>query len=863
MLEKAIENLCTRCCLRPWITLITFLVLTILSGVYIFKNFQINTDTSNLISSKLPWRQKEIAFDKAFPQHSKTIIIVIDAATSEQADEASQKLAYELTKNKTYFEKIILPQSGVFFERNGLLFLKSEEVQDISDKLIRSQAMLNTLASDPTLRGFSTALGYIAQGIQNGSLNIPDLKDKLLYITNCLEEIVEGKKRAFSWNLLFFGENLNQSDHRRFIYVKPILDFGSLMPGQKASNHIRAEAVKLDLDNKNGVRVRLTGPVPMADEEFGTLEEGALLNFLITITFLILILWFALRSFRLILAVVLALFSGLTLTAALGLFLVGAFNPISVAFAVLFVGIGVDFGIQYTVRYREERFKIKSLEDSIKNASRIVGKPLAVAAAATTAGFFSFLMTDYKGVSELGLVAGLGMIIAFFTSITISPSLFVLLKPAGEKREIGYKNLMALDLFMAKYRWPLMIATILAVTAGLPKLFQIEFDFNPLNLRSREVESISTLMDLMNDPNTTPDKISIISNSLSDAKTIASKLKDLKEVKFTRTLDDLIPKHQDEKLKIIEDTKELLYPSLYPIELKEKPDENETKEALIETSNVFLSTKTNMEDADILIKRLGNVLKKISDLPKLQKQDLENSLLHGFKVKLEQIKKLLNPYVVREENLPEDLKEEWITKDGRARIEISPSVNTKENQAIKQFAKAVLAVAPEATGPPILIQQSADTVVRAFIQAGVLALLSVIIILFLSLNRIFDVFVTLVPLLLASIVTLELTVIFHLPLNFANIIALPLLLGVGVAFKIYYVLAWRSGVIYLLASPLTRAVVYSAMTTATAFGSLWFSNHPGTSSMGKLLALSLITTLVAAVLFQPILMGPARNLGKQ
>jgi uncharacterized protein len=150
-------------------------------------------------------------------------------------------------------------------------------------------------------------------------------------------------------------------------------------------------------------------------------------------------------------------------------------------------------------------------------------------------------------------------------------------------------------------------------------------------------------------------------------------------------------------------------------------------------------------------------------------------------------------------------------------------------------------------------------VVRAFIQAGLLALAAITVILFIVLRRWTDVLLTLVPLLVAIVVTLEICVATGLQLNFANIIALPLLLGVGVAFKIYYVMAWRAGRTKLLQSSLTRAVIFSAATTATAFGSLWLSNHPGTSSMGKLMALSLACTLAAAVLFQPALMGRPRT----
>ena len=235
------------------------------------------------------------------------------------------------------------------------------------------------------------------------------------------------------------------------------------------------------------------------------------------------------------------------------------------------------------------------------------------------------------------------------------------------------------------------------------------------------------------------------------------------------------------------------------------------------------------------------------------------TLLGGLKLRLDQIRASLHPEPVTLANLPEDLRQDWISKDGKARVEVRPKGDQNDNETMRHFAAAVLEVAPDATGTPILIQESAKTIVRAFLQAGALALILITLTLFFALRRVTDVLVTLVPLLLAGVVTLELTVLLGLPLNFANIIALPLLLGVGVAFKIYYVLAWRGGETSLLASSLTRAVLFSAATTASAFASLWLSNHPGTSSMGKLLSLSLVTTLVAAVLFQPILMGPPRQ----
>jgi predicted RND superfamily exporter protein len=204
----------------------------------------------------------------------------------------------------------------------------------------------------------------------------------------------------------------------------------------------------------------------------------------------------------------------------------------------------------------------------------------------------------------------------------------------------------------------------------------------------------------------------------------------------------------------------------------------------------------------------------------------------------------------------------WQAKDGLMRVEVLPKGDPNDNENLRRFASAVLAAEPTAVGGPVSILKSGDTVVQAFVHAGIYSLLVIGILLWITLRRITDVLMTLVPLLVAGAVTLEICVLIGLPLNFANIVALPLLLGIGVAFKIYYIVAWRSGRTNLLQSSLTRAIFFSALTTATAFGSLWLSSHPGTSSMGKLLALSLVTTLAAVLLFQPALMGKPRDIGK-
>ena len=218
---------------------------------------------------------------------------------------------------------------------------------------------------------------------------------------------------------------------------------------------------------------------------------------------------------------------------------------------------------------------------------------------------------------------------------------------------------------------------------------------------------------------------------------------------------------------------------------------------------------------------------------------------------IERLRSSLDPQPVTLASLPASLVRGWILPDGRARVQVLPKGESSDSHVLQKFATSIMAAEPSATGPAISLYESGKTVIGAFVEAGVLALASIAILLLIALRRVGDVLLTLIPLILAGTVTLEICVLTGTTINFANIIALPLLLGVGVAFKIYYIMAWRQGKTGLLQSSLTRAVMFSAMTNAVAFGSMWSSNYPGLSSMGKMMALALLVPWPQLCCFNP------------
>jgi len=654
---------------------------------------------------------------------------------------------------------------------------------------------------------------------------------------------------------------LTDSDRRAFIEFKPVLDYNALEPGKDATDAIRQAARDLNLAGEYGARVRLTGPVPISNEEYATVQEGAIVNGIGTILVVLVILWMALHSTKIISAVFLNLFIGLSLTTAVGLMMVGSLNLLSIAFAVLFIGLGVDFGIQYSVRYRSERFKSNDLRLALEKAAERSAVPLSLAAMATAAGFLCFLPTDYKGISELGEIAGAGMLIAFTTSITVLPALLRLLNPPGEPEPVGYAFLAPVDHFLEKHRVVIIVGTLLVAIAGLPLLYFLRFDFNPINLRSPRVESIATFLDLRKDPNTGANAINVMTNSDADAKKIAGRLEKLPEVLSVRWLESFVPEDQPAKLKLIAQGAKVLNPALNPDSIDPAPSDAENVEALKGSAESLRKTAGEAKGPGAAAsRRLADALSKLAESNQATRDKTQAIFVTPLKLVLDQLKKSLQAQPISLKTLPADLVNSWKTKDGLQRVEALPRGDPNDNDTLRRFASAVLVAEPNAIGGPVSILKSGDTIVKAFIHAGIWALVVISLLLWLTLRRVTDVLLTLVPLLVAGAVTLEICVLIEMPLNFANIVALPLMLGIGVAFKIYYVTAWRSGRTNLLQTSLTRAIFFSAMTTATAFGSLWLSSHPGTASMGKLLALSLLTTLAAVLLFQPALMGKPRDI---
>ena len=826
-----------------WLVIIGMAALSVGAGVVAVRNFSITTNTDRLMPANLPWVERQHAYEAQFPPQQ--IVAVVRAPTPELVQDAAHRLMEKLPVGSGPIESAEQPQGGAFLLRAGLLFQPLAEVERTTGQLTQARPLLGALAADPTMRGIMQVAAQSARENPESAGRPSEM------LADTLEAAFAGRFADFSWQALMQGHDPAAADLRQLLLIQPKLNFKDLQPGLAAETAIRAAGVSARIAEQDGGTLALTGQAAINDDQFSTLSNGAALNGVGTAAAVLLILWLALRSGRIVLAVVLNLVAGLVITAAAGLLMLGAFNLLSIAFAVLFVGLGADFGIQFAVRYRSERHETQDTGVALRGAAAKVGGALALAAAGVTAGFFSFWPTNYRGVSELGQIAGTGMLIAFASTITLLPALLAVLKSPGEPERLGYAFLAPVDDFLGRHRKAVVICTLGTVLAGAPLLTRLHFDFNPMHLQDPDAQAVQTYRDLGRDPDTGVAAVDTAADSLEAARDMARRMDALPQVHGTRTIDALIPTEQTQKIALVQRAAVTLLPALSPAALRPAPTDKDTIDAIRALAVALPDGEPE--------NRLRALLHRLTEADPATREAVATALVRPLVMDLAQLRGMLRPERVTIDNLPADLRRDWLLPDGHALVEILPRANPDDTPAMADFARAVLRVAPWGSGTAITLLQSERTVVRAFISAGLYAVVSIAIILFLALRRVGDVLLTLVPLLVAAALTLEITVLIGQPLNFANIIALPLLLGVGVAFKIYYILAWRRGATKLLQSTLTRAVFFSALTTMTAFGSLWLSHDPGMSSMGKLMALALLCTLSAAVLFQPALMGKPRD----
>jgi hypothetical protein len=854
LLQRALTGVVDFCRrFAAWVVL-AGVVLAGASGFYASHHLGIDTDTDHMFAASLPWRQHEMALDRAFPQFQGLLVAVINADVPEEADATAQALAQELAKDHAHFSMVRRPDASPYLRREGLLLLSTAQLTDLLNRTIDAQPFLGQLAADPTARGLFSALSLLGQGVTHDDADLTPYLGQLRAFHAAMAAVLSGHPQPMSWQRLLSGKLGDLGGKYEFVLVKPKLDFSSLEPGGAATQALRAAAAKLEFVRSGAARVRITGPVALADTQFATVAHGAVAGLIGSVMLITVWLILAVRSWRLIVPILGTLGLGLMLTLLFASAAIGVLNLVSVGFGVLFLGIAVDFAIQFAVRYREARHSVGDSAAALRRTAQRAGGAILVAALATAAGFLAFVPTAFSGVAELGLIAGVGMLIAFLCTVTFLPAAITLCRPAAEQAEIGFAWGGRADGVLTRWHGAVLCVFGGLVVVSLALAPRLQFDSDPLDTQNPNTEAMRTLRDLMNNPLTNPYSVDILAPNVAQAQALAVQLKQLPSVSKVLTIDSFVPQDQTQKLALVSDAADILAPTLLP----------PAATPPVTAAQIRAAARSALDQIDPALATLpaGHPLRAIaSDLRQLAVSPdatllaTNTALTRFLPSQLDRLRTSLAARPVSLASVPPDIARDWVLPDGRARVQVLPQPSARNSQTLREFVDQVTRVAPDAGGTAVTIEATSATIVGAFRSAAVSAVVAIGLILFVALRRLRDTALVLAPLLLSATLTVLVMVLLPLPLNFANIIALPLLLGVGVSFNIYFVMNWRAGRRDMLASATARAVAFSALTTGTSFGSLALSQHPGTASLGQVLLISLVCTLVSSLVFVPALLA--------
>ncbi|HVP30723.1 MAG TPA: MMPL family transporter [Myxococcota bacterium] len=837
---------------RPVRVLSVVMIVTALALAYAARNLGVDADPDSMISRDLPFRQMARDFKQAFSSPDDAVLIVIDGESASVADRAADALAGKLRARPELFPKVHVPFGGPFFHKNGLLYQDLPTLQRMSDSLAAVQPLVAKIEQDPSLVGVSDLLGQALVLKAGGTPMEFELSEALDRVRGAADAARAGKRSPDPWGDALIGGSLSEDGKHRVVWVEPQRNFGELLYTEPVIAAIQEAVRTLELDPAHGVRVRLTGSDVLNYEELEAVQFQGKFVALLSLALFTIAVFFALRSVRMVFALVASLIVSLAWTNAFATVAIGHLNQVSAVFNVLIVGLGGEFGIHVCMRYAELLGKGRRRAEALVEMGDSIGSSLFSSAITTAIGFLVFMPTDYRGVAELGVISGGGMLLSLLSSLTVLPALLSLGAPplpkAPPPTPPWAARLRHLPLRYARgIRWG-------AAGVGLASIVlvpRIGFDHNPINLRDPNTESVQAINDLLARSGTSPWTVDVIAPDIATADAEAERIRALPSVARALTISDYVPDDQAAKLEVLQTTA-LFLPPPAPPGPPRTPEEERAALARLDAGLARAAEGTSdpklAESAKALAASLQPFVAGEGDLALLRR-----NVVGWLPEQIADLRAGLDASPVTAADLPDDLRASMLAADGRARIDVSARADLSNSRALEQFVDDVRSVTPSITGSAVSTLEWGRITSGAMKQALALGVGCMLLFLFFLWRNVWDTMLAFFPLALAAGVTCAWMVLAGMQFNFANVIVLPMLIGMGVDNGVHLVHRHRTEPDEedVLGTSTARAVLFSTITTVLSFGSLAFASHRGMAAIGEILTLGVVATFVCYVVVLP------------
>ena len=875
---------------RPIWTLVLSCLLAAASVVYALTTLTLKTSQRDLLPQRQPSIQRFAEYTREFGD-LEDIAVVVEASSLPEAKEYASRMASELRARQVPLKRIAYRIDPKQFEGRALLYLSAERLGEIRDKIFDSQELMEAFAGRPTLdtllEGIST---QVASGLASGFLDLGLAESRgsmdLRFIQDLVRQIGGRLDRPTPYRSPFgalfsvgdgdessAGYFLSEDQRLLFILVEPISRAGTFTDDREAIEGIRAVIAALK-ESFPGVQVGVTGKPVLANDEmtaaFRDSERATALAFVLTLA-LLLVAFMRLRKPILMLAV---LAVSLCWSIGAATLVVGHLSLFSVMFIPIVIGVGIDYGIYFLFRYEEELFLGRSLREALGVAAARSGPGMLLGAVAAAGTFYVLALTDFRGLQELGFIAGTALLFAWVAMMTTFPAILVLVDRRHAPAEIAtIPPAMRLESIHVPFvdrvtRHPRTVLVVAgAVTVlSLWGIQYVHFDYNLLNLQAPGTESVAWERRILASAGRSGVAALARADSLEELRRKRDAFVKLPSVSEVDSALLLIPDDQPHKLKIIRDFAELVAPirigrptavdidrlivALQSLERRLGIAAGEAPEG---------EAKATLTTTTIEITRLIRKLRQME--PEMREPILDNlqrQVYRDFLQKFQRLQGNLNPTPIGVDDVPSELRRKFISDRGHFLLQIHPAVDIWERDGARRFVGELRDVDASVTGTPVITYEVIALMERAYTQGTLYAIVLVSGFAFAMLRRLRETALALLPLALGLVWTGGLMALFRLDFNMGNIFGLPLILGVAVEYGLNVVIrygeGWHDATAPLVGRSTILGVLVNGLSNIVGFGSLMLADHRGIFGLGLLITLGTAASLVAALVVLPVLL---------
>lgn len=852
---------------------------------YTFARLEFDMSRNNLVGSDKKYHEIYLKFKQDFNVRDD-YVVVVESEDLEKNRQFVERLGTKLEQETNLFTEVLYKGDLKMLGSKALLFMEESDLREMQKALQEYRPFLQTFAQATNLnsifglinREFRSAAGKTNENTDSLIKSIPALQRVVDLATDSIKRT--GTPPSPGVTALFGGGNEAQEK----LYVTfgngriYLVNTRTVREDQSEEGVVRLrQLVKETYDEVPGVNVGLTGEPILEYDEMHQSQKDSTVATILSLVLCAIIFIVSYGETGRPLKATAALIIGLGYTMGFTTLAVGHLNILTVTFLPILIGLAIDFGVHLITRYEEELRRGSTEHLAIQRAMVNTGMGIFTGCLTTAGAFYAMMLTDFKGIKEMGVITGTGMVLSLLPMMTMLPALIL----RGRQNKIDQEEHATPNVRARLERlWldrPMTVVGIVVVgtLVALFPMSRVYFDYNLLHMQSAGLPAVIFQDKLINSASKSVLFAAVVAQSKEEALRLERALTNLPTVASVDSMAKFLVGDQTQKMRLVGEVKQEVAtirfppPDLDPVNV---PELSRTLWSLNGYLGLALA-EVQKENLPELEHNLSALRKSIDDLRfamlnsdrrqagvKLAKY--QQALFEDLRDTFRTIRNQDNSSPLTEEGLPSNLRSRFIGKNGLLLLQVYPKKDVWERREQEEFVRDVRTVAANATGTPVQLYEYTTLLKNSYIQAAYYSLGAIIIMVWVHFRKLSAVFLALVPVAVGSIWTAGLMGLFNLPFNPANIMTLPLVVGIGVTNGIHILNRFAEEQNpSLLARSTGKAVVVSALNTIAGFGSLIPAKHLGIRSLGIVMSLGVLMCMIAAVTFLPAILTMMIRLG--